>query len=127
MKDIFKRLRRVARAEVGDLGRRVKSVFSNDDDDEAPADAPEPGPTPASQAGPAQRWPAEIRQAYAVMELPLGASSEEVRKAYKRLLRRYHPDKHQQHPERLDHATELTQAIRQHYELLMAWLKEQGR
>jgi len=125
MKDIFKRLSRVARAEVGDLGRRVKSVFTSDDEPSSETQATEEAV--AAQTGPAQRWPKEIRQAYAVMELPLGANREDVRKAYKGLLRRYHPDKHHNHPDRLEHATELTQAIRQHYELLMAWLKEQGR
>ncbi|HUX12765.1 MAG TPA: J domain-containing protein [Spirochaetia bacterium] len=53
----------------------------------------------------------ELRQDYRNLEVPFGASFDEVRKAYKNLLIEYHPDKHSASPEKLRIATEITKKI----------------
>ena len=67
------------------------------------------------------REPPEIRRYYANLELPLGAPADEVKAAYRRLMRRYHPDKHRD-PERARAATELVVQLRQAHDGLMRWL-----
>lgn len=49
-------------------------------------------------------------QYYRVLELPNGASLEEVRGAYKTLMKKYHPDKFQD-PQKRAEATELVKKI----------------
>lgn len=67
--------------------------------------------------------PPEIRRFYANLELPDGASLDEVKAAYRRLMRRYHPDKHHGDPERAAAATRLAHELRQAYEGLLRHLK----
>ncbi len=52
-----------------------------------------------------------LRQDYRNLEVPFGASFDEVRKAYKNLLIEYHPDKHSASAEKLRIATEITKKI----------------
>ena len=52
-----------------------------------------------------------VDDAYAVLELPPGAPMEKVRENYKRLLRKYHPDRFAGRPEKQRAATEVTQAV----------------
>ncbi len=57
----------------------------------------------------------DLRQDYANLGVQQGASMEQVRKAYKDLLRQYHPDKFAADPEKLKFATELTQRLNVSY------------
>ncbi|RLB47645.1 MAG: hypothetical protein DRJ42_25000 [Deltaproteobacteria bacterium] len=50
-------------------------------------------------------------QWYANLELEPGASLDQVKRAYRELMRRYHPDKHLGDPERHKAATELAQSL----------------
>jgi hypothetical protein len=52
-----------------------------------------------------------LRRDYGNLEVPFGASLEAVKKSYKNLLRRYHPDKNADDPEKLRTATEITKKI----------------
>ncbi len=61
---------------------------------------------------------AAIRRAYAALEVPPGSDFETVRKAYRRLMRKYHPDLHGGSPEALRAANELTQRLTESYKLL---------
>lgn len=70
---------------------------------------------------------AEIRKYYANLELPIGAPADEVKAAYKRLMRRYHPDKYSSDPERARASHLLAQELRQAYEGLLQYLKEKSR
>jgi DnaJ-domain-containing protein 1 len=56
-----------------------------------------------------------LRQDYANLEVPFGAPFEEVRRSYRRLLGRYHPDRNAGDPQRLAAATEITQKINVSY------------
>jgi DnaJ-domain-containing protein 1 len=60
----------------------------------------------------------EIRRAYAAMEVPVGSDFETVRKSFRALMRKYHPDRHAGSPEKQKAATELTQRLTEAYTLL---------
>ncbi|HXI58776.1 MAG TPA: J domain-containing protein [Polyangia bacterium] len=61
---------------------------------------------------------AAVRQAYAALEVPPGSDFETVRKAYRMLMRKYHPDLHNDRPENQKAANELTQRLTDSYKLL---------
>lgn len=61
---------------------------------------------------------AAVRQAYAALEVPPGSDFETVRKAYRTLMRKYHPDLHNDRPENQKTANELTQKLTDSYKLL---------
>jgi hypothetical protein len=57
-----------------------------------------------------------LRQDYANLEVPFGADIETVRKSYKSLILRYHPDKHAGDPEKHRIALEITKKINESFE-----------
>ncbi|PKN59464.1 MAG: hypothetical protein CVU56_00085 [Deltaproteobacteria bacterium HGW-Deltaproteobacteria-14] len=83
---------------------------------DAAAGAPRPGTGAGSTV-----YPQEIRLAYAALELPLGADKDQVQRAYRDMLSRYHPDKHAQNPQLQQAANELTRRIREARDTLVAW------
>lgn len=129
---LWDRLSRLAKSEISHAAERVRETVDELRSGEratkrhADAEAAEAEVEAATSRRSAQgsRWPREIRQAYAALELPLGADRAEVKKAYRDLMRRYHPDKHQKDRDRERIANELTVRIRESYNLLNAWLKE---
>ncbi len=83
------------------------------------------GPRPS--ASPPPRRPApddDIRRAYAALEVPPGSDFQTVRKSYRALMRKYHPDRHTGSPEKVKTATELAQRLTQAYELLEKRLRK---
>jgi DnaJ-domain-containing protein 1 len=60
----------------------------------------------------------EIVKAYAALEIPPGSDFTTVRKAYRALMRKYHPDRHTATPEKQKAANELAQKLTQAYDLL---------
>ncbi|TNF30270.1 MAG: J domain-containing protein, partial [Deltaproteobacteria bacterium] len=66
-------------------------------------------------------YPQEVRLAYAALELPLGADKDEIQRAYRELLSRYHPDKHANNPQLQQAANELTRRIKEARDRLLAW------
>ena len=58
----------------------------------------------------------ELRRDYANLEVAFGAPLAEVTRAYKRLLKRYHPDKFAADPEKQQMATEITLKINSSYQ-----------
>jgi DnaJ-domain-containing protein 1 len=88
---------------------------------------PEPG-TERPSAGSSRRRPefrraggedgAAVRQAYARLEVPAGSDFATVRRAYRALMRKYHPDLHTATPEKQKTANELTQKLTDSYKLL---------
>jgi DnaJ-domain-containing protein 1 len=69
-------------------------------------------------AAPRRSDDAATRQAYANLEIPPGSDFEAVRKAYRTLMRKYHPDLHNDRPENQKAANELTQKLTDSYKLL---------
>jgi DnaJ-domain-containing protein 1 len=59
-----------------------------------------------------------VRRAYAALEVPPGSDFETIRKAYRRLMRKYHPDLHGGTPAAQRAATDLTQRLTEAYKLL---------
>ena len=100
--------RRRAREEVDDLlgGKRSRP------------EPPPRRPPPRTAAG-----DDAIRKAYAALEVPAGSDFETVRKSYRRLMRKYHPDLHGGTPEKSRAATDLTQRLTQAYKTLEKHLR----
>lgn len=67
-----------------------------------------------------------IREYYANLEVPYGADLETVKESYRRLMRRYHPDRYANDSDMEELATELSQEITQAYHAVKSWL-ESGR
>jgi hypothetical protein len=88
------------------------------------------GPRPAPGAGQARRPPRPdlprrtaagddaIRKAYAALEVPPGSDFDTVRKSYRRLMRRYHPDLHAGSPDKQRDANARTQLLTDAYKVL---------
>lgn len=107
----------VARAEVSDWLKRLQDsgrsepAFAEARSSEVPKSETREDPISA-----------DIARYYANLELPVGASADEVRAAYKRLMRRYHPDRHQSDAQKAKVATQLAQELRVAYESLLRHL-----
>lgn len=54
-------------------------------------------------------------ECYAVLELEYGASFDKIKSAYRKLLKKYHPDLYQNNPEKLKIAIDLTKKINDAY------------
>jgi DnaJ-domain-containing protein 1 len=59
-----------------------------------------------------------IRRAYGALEVPPGSDFETVRRSYRRLMRKYHPDLHAETPEQQRAATDLAQRLTEAYKTL---------
>jgi DnaJ-domain-containing protein 1 len=64
-----------------------------------------------------------VTKAYAALEVPPGSNFETVRKAYRNLMRKYHPDRHTASPEKQKAANELAQKLTASYEILEKHLR----
>jgi DnaJ-domain-containing protein 1 len=107
--------RRRARQEVEDHvhGRRT-------------APPPRPEPRRPQQPPPPRRTAAgddALRKAYAALEVPTGSDFETVKRSYRRLMRKYHPDLHTGAPEKHRAATDLTQRLTEAYKVLEQHLR----
>ena len=65
-----------------------------------------------------------LRDLYAQLEVPYGADFEEVKKSFRRLMRKYHPDLHTGNPAKQKVATQLTMSLTQAYTELERHLGE---
>ena len=59
-----------------------------------------------------------IFEAFNCLGVPYGAPWDDVKKAYRKLMRQWHPDKHGESPEAEQRATQKTQEITAAYELI---------
>ena len=119
------RLVNLARAELTDAVKRFREGTRGFFDPDDIEHLDESYHSERSRRGrPMNDEPAEVRRYYANLELPIGASAEEVKAAYRRLMRRYHPDRHATDPSRAVVANELAQELRKAYEELLAYLEK---
>lgn len=65
-----------------------------------------------------------LAQYYARLEVPYGSNLERVKKAYKTLLKKYHPDFYSHDAEKQKTATLITQKLSEAYQELEKWLKK---
>ncbi|HEX8952095.1 MAG TPA: J domain-containing protein, partial [Polyangia bacterium] len=56
-----------------------------------------------------------LRELDSQLEVPYGAPFEEVKKSFRRLMRKYHPDLHAGNPQKHQTATQLTMSLTQAY------------
>ena len=63
---------------------------------------------------------------YANLEVEMGADQATIKRSYRRLMRKYHPDKHSGDPERERLATEICQELTRAYDTVMAHLARRG-
>jgi DnaJ-class molecular chaperone len=64
-----------------------------------------------------------IRKAYAALEVPAGSDLETVKRSYRRLMRKYHPDLNAGSPEKQRAATDLSQRLTEAYKTLERHLR----
>lgn len=64
-----------------------------------------------------------LRRAYAALEIPAGSDFEAVKRSYRRLMRKYHPDLNAGSPEKQKAATDLTQRLTEAYKTLEKHLR----
>ena len=67
-----------------------------------------------------------IRDYYANLEVPMGSDIDTVKESYRRLMRKYHPDRHSGDPVMEAMATELSQELTSAYQAVESYL-ETGR
>ena len=84
-----------------------------------------PGHGRRQTAATAQGVDPELAELYSNLEVPYGSSLATVRKAWKRLLRKYHPDRHSKDPEKRKIADELAQRLNGAYEQLQKRLESE--
>jgi len=66
----------------------------------------------------------QTQKAYAALELPPGSDFEAVRRSYRALMRKYHPDHHTGSPEKQRAANEVAQRLTEAYKLLEKKLRK---
>lgn len=112
------RRRREAEDEIEQmLGNRPRRPQQQQQQRQQQRQAPPPRPAQTSTAE-------EIRRAYAALEVPQGSSFETVRRAYRQLMRKYHPDHHTGSPEKQKAANEVAQRLTLAYRLLEKHLRK---
>ena len=107
---VWRLIRAELNAKLGRFGAEHADAHI-DADEEWQWQVPEPEPEP------------EIAAHYRVLELEYGADLSSVRAAYKRLVKRYHPDKFRQ-PAQRDAATEILKKLNAAHTELTAFLSE---
>lgn len=113
---MFKRLIDIARANLNHFSDQRAEEENSTGSTEEPAfgfDASEPGRTdqPKQAHDPLARY-------YANLEIAPGADREAVKTAWKRMMKKYHPDLHDTDPEKRKTAEELTRRLTESYQIL---------
>lgn len=139
---VFSRLQRLARAQILDLTEKTRELVKTSrpsqdlSDDELEEEILKRRRERAARRGGAPLEPSEediakkpkearspqeqqLAQFYANLELPVTATVDDVRRAYKEMMKKYHPDKHAGDPARHKAATELAQSLTRAYRALL--------
>jgi DnaJ-domain-containing protein 1 len=72
-------------------------------------------------SGATKAAPVALKQDFAELGLDLGASAEECKAAYKKLLKIHHPDRHAGHPGNMKKATDKSARINAAYDRIEKW------
>ena len=103
---------RLSNGPFGPAGKKLSELTDQELEDERTQRAGQP--TSEQGRPPWQR----VKQYLANLELSPGATWPDVERAYKRLVERYHPTKHEGHPERHATARELNDSLNKAYQAL---------
>lgn len=107
--------RRQAREEVERITSRGRAGAG-------PTRPPRPsGPPPPRRTAAGDE---ALRRAYAALEIPAGSDFEAVKRSYRRLMRKYHPDLNAGSPEKQKAATDLSQRLTEAYKTLEKRLRK---
>ncbi len=105
--NLLRRFYNVARSNLGSRSEPSSRSLVSEADNIDPISCP-PHDDACSSARPEDPLAAAY---YANLELPPGASYEKVKAAYRRLLRNYHPDKHDLDPSKSKTAEEISKRL----------------
>lgn len=96
---------------------------------EPPEAPPRPSARTASREGPRRETVARRRltQCYANLELTPSATVDEVHKAWRRLILKYHPDRYPGDAAKQERATRITQIVNESYHTLLTHLGVEKR
>lgn len=124
---IFDRLYNIAKAEVNHrlkhgIEGRTWHKRTTAEQDSSYDDFEEPSHDYDASSGSSAKV-SQVDQWYAALEVPPGSDLATVQKAWKNLLRKYHPDMHSGDPEQARIAHEVSQQLNQAYKGLKAHLK----
>jgi DnaJ-domain-containing protein 1 len=112
---------------AAEIERRRQAQAEAEEAAHGPRPRPEPPPRSSGRSSGAPRRTAAgddaIRKAYAALEISAGSDFETVRKSYRRLMRKYHPDLHGGSAEKQRDATALTQRLTEAYKILERHLR----
>jgi DnaJ-domain-containing protein 1 len=117
---IFERISRIVRSEVTAARGKAGDAFEEFDlpGGERKRRAPK-GPGPPPGPPPAQQAPVDpIALAHFRLEVPEGSDFATVKKAYRKVMRRYHPDRHGTDPDKSKMANEVAAGLTEAYETL---------
>jgi DnaJ-domain-containing protein 1 len=135
MSELLKRLVQLTRAHVSDFlaqylpGQRTDSFWDGDFDtrDDTATNDRFSAPPFETYTGNGLPYSAELAAAYRALDLPYGAPLEQVAKRWKAYLKKCHPDRYANDPDKLADATRLTQELTSAYEKIKtAWDNHQG-
>lgn len=80
--------------------------------------------TSTGRARPRRQLDARLQRCYNRLEIPVGSDLATVRRAWKEMMKQYHPDRYGNAPEKLETATRLCQELTEAYLELSRFLKE---
>ncbi len=131
---VLSRLKRITRVTLGDLRQRSFGRSEKPLSELSDAELEEEllrrrreraqkrgGKVDRRDVSPQQK---QTEQWYANLELEPGATLDDVKQAYRELMRKYHPDKHLGDPDRHKAATELAQSLTDAYQALVEHLEK---
>jgi DnaJ-domain-containing protein 1 len=113
---MFKRLIDIARANLnhfGDQKAEEKNSTGSPRESAFDFDASEPGRT-----SPPKQGDDPLARYYANLEISPGADRVAVKSAWKRMMKKYHPDLHDSDPEKRKTADELTRRLTESYRII---------
>ncbi len=125
---IIDRISRLVRSEVNAARRKAGDAWEDVEIPRPSASDPrrEPTDSGAGRGQATKRPPADpitrIARAYARLEVPEGSDLKTVKKGYRKMMRRYHPDRHGSDPDKARIANEVAAALTDAYDTLVEHL-----
>lgn len=135
MAELLKRLARLTRAQLSDLlerrwpGWRTESPWYTDFEaqEHAASDHGFSAPPFEASSGRGLPYSEALAEAYRALDLPFGAPMKQVTRQWKTYLKKCHPDRYANDPEKQADATRLTQELtRAHEKIKAAWKQHQA-
>lgn len=125
---VLGRIARIIRANVEELISRREPLTSGGHQREGQQERHEPSDSRQEESRRPSSPEADLlAKYYANLEVPYGSDFPTVTAAWKRLLKRYHPDRHSTDPQKQQIANQLVQELNRAYDYLKHYLEHQKR